>query len=512
MPPPAIYFGRLGASVVVVGGEEKAAAAWQAGYSALCPLLGESVLHARWCQWLIDGRAPKIILAHDHDDAGEKATKATIDKLIEMGCPKTRIARIRWDPHAAKGYDLNDVLRDGMDLSDLLGNAEPVMEPMSMWRLDMLAAYEPNPSDRLLADNILAKGEMLSVIGPPGAGKSRLIRWLGVAATTGRDWCGLETNCLGSRWLFFQNEDGVVRVRSDILPMVRGMNKSERDAVNDNIALLMPLKTGDRVLNLGIPGVIEKMRAEVLAHRPDVVVFDPMANMFSGESENDARQMLATISEMVEIVHAWSAETAGIIIHHAAPGRESAAKADGWDRGRYARGSTALYGSVRAQINIGVGGPDVDDALIIACGKNNNGRMFSKRAVRLDEHSKRYLVDPDFDWDAYKQSMRPPDKQRASASASASAPKTTTRANKGGRPSKQESIPDSSVLSLVKEIGQTSLVDAVEELSEIYDVSRKTAQRRIEMLADTGLINIDPADGILAARFLTRSEEVSLEL
>ena len=40
MPPPAIYFGRLGASVVVVGGEEKAAAAWQAGYSALCPLLG----------------------------------------------------------------------------------------------------------------------------------------------------------------------------------------------------------------------------------------------------------------------------------------------------------------------------------------------------------------------------------------------------------------------------------------------------------------------------------------
>ena len=186
-------------------------------------------------------------------------------------------------------------------------------------------------------------------------------------------------------------------------------------------------------------------------------------------------------------------------------------KRTGWDRGRYARGSTALYGSVRAQINIGVGGPDVDDALIIACGKNNNGRMFSKRAVRLDEHSKRYLVDPDFDWDAYKQSMRPPDKQRASAKE----PKTTaaTATKKGaGRPSKQESIPDSSVLSLVKEIGQTSLVDAAEELSEIYDVSRKTAQRRIEMLADTGLINIDPADGILAARFLTRSEEVSLEL
>lgn len=123
---------------VIVGGEEKAAAARAAGYNVLAPLTGEKALANEWVEWVLapDPKAPRpirIILANDHDEPGRKANLDTARKLELAGFPADQIRVMAWPADAPSGFDLNDLAKaDGLEAVRLALEKAPVYQSVIM--------------------------------------------------------------------------------------------------------------------------------------------------------------------------------------------------------------------------------------------------------------------------------------------------------------------------------------------------------------------------------------------
>jgi hypothetical protein len=93
------------------------------------------------------------------------------------------------------------------------------------------------------------------------------------------------------------------------------------------------------------------------------------------------------------------------VVHHSLTGKAGASKAVGWDRGSYGRNSKVLHAWVRSQWNLAPADPDNESKLILACGKNNNGKPFGEIGVVYDEGFGIYWVDGEFDAETYREAI-----------------------------------------------------------------------------------------------------------
>jgi len=124
----ALIFQTEGKNVplVIVGGEEKALAAYVAGFSVLSPLFGEKALKNGWIKFLL-ACPQSLILANDNDKTGQKANVETAQILEEKGYDVSLIRLVKWPEGFDAGGDLNHVLKDsGIEgVRALLDNAKP---------------------------------------------------------------------------------------------------------------------------------------------------------------------------------------------------------------------------------------------------------------------------------------------------------------------------------------------------------------------------------------------------
>jgi hypothetical protein len=97
---------------------------------------------------------------------------------------------------------------------------------------------------------------------------------------------------------------------------------------------------------------------------------------------------------------------------HSLTGKAGASKAVGWDRGSYGRNSKVLHAWVRSQWNLAPADPDDESKLILACGKNNNGKPFEEIGVVYDEEVGVYRIDGDFDAERYREAIGADGKRR----------------------------------------------------------------------------------------------------
>ncbi len=88
--------------------------------------------------------------------------------------------------------------------------------------------------------------------------------------------------------------------------------------------------------------------------------------------------------------------------------------ARGWNgiAGATGRNSKALNAWVRSQWNLAPADPDDESKLILACGKNNNGKPFGEIGVVYDEEVGVYRIDGDFDAERYREAIGADGKRR----------------------------------------------------------------------------------------------------
>lgn len=306
--------------------------------------------------------------------------------------------------------DANDWLRAGMTGTDFLTRLESGRPKrtttLSLRTVAELRSMTFDDSDCYLGDRMLAAGQATSFLGPGGIGKSRMVLQLAVCCILGMPFLGLETRARGRRWLILQTENSNRRLRADLERLIRGLELGEESLRLLNRGLMFHTleQDHDALLDLGDPETADDVAAAVHDTDPDIVVLDPLNTFTSGDlnSDRDCRAVITAISRLVK---RGRPDRVPFVVHHSLTGKAGASKAVGWDRGSYGRNSKVLHAWVRSQWNLAPADADDETRLILACGKNNNGRPFDEIGVVYDEESGIYRVDEDFDGATYRASL-----------------------------------------------------------------------------------------------------------
>jgi replicative DNA helicase len=357
------------------------------GYLYVAQLLEAVPCSSAWAEW------GEIVRGH--------ACKRRV--LALMGTWKRRLAEA---PDARQAVEelaasLRELAEAGGDSGDL-----------PLWNLDDAAAYAAPAGEDIVGGGLLARGGLLLVVGPPGIGKSRLVKQLAMdlAAGTGSWLQGhFRLPSTPVRVLLLQLENGRRRVKVELERMVTCYSPAQQQAVRENYFEWAPETWRDRVLNLGAPASRASVARVLRRVSPEVVILDPWCNFSSAQNENDAAQVTEALGRIFGLLARNARpDVALILVHHARSGRAGLAAAAGWDAGAYARGSKSLTAAARAQLNLAPGTQTCGDVLVLGCGKINDGPRFARLGVRLDGATMRYSPDPDFDLEAWESELGAP--------------------------------------------------------------------------------------------------------
>jgi archaellum biogenesis ATPase FlaH len=298
--------------------------------------------------------------------------------------------------------DKAEVIADGVKhaLSELDGEHS---EHLSIRTPDEILALPQNDLDNLLGDRLLAKGQLLTILGPGGVGKSRLLLQLAVMSITGRPFIGLETHAEGLRWLIFQTENGNRRLQSD-LAHLRDAVGQDWQIVNESLFIHTLETDRDGWLSLESEANQTRIATAIRRHSADVVGFDPLNQICIGDPNKDM-DMAATCQAIMRLSRAGNPLRSPIVLHHALTGRAGASRAFGLERASYGRNSKVLQAWTRGQINVAPVSEDNNDTLAVACGKCSNGKEFPPFAIRLNPATMIYEVAPDVDLDAWREDV-----------------------------------------------------------------------------------------------------------
>ncbi len=465
--------------VCVVSGEEKALAAVMAGYVALSLLNGEHALPPEWCNVLKNTSTRRIVLANDNDDAGRNANQKTAEALEAVGIDPESIYIINWEGYG-EGADLNDILKthDVASLRHVLDAAPAYkvnpIQPLDLWDIDRLFAYQIDETENILDDSLISAGELALLIGPSGIGKSRIAVQLIFDILLGTaSWLNtLPIHRHAMKILIIQTENSVKRLKFDFGKQMAGCSMAQRGIVNNLLRFHVPLTAEDRDLFLDDPANVQRLERTVRLHKPDLILLDPYGDLFAGDNENDAMQARRTAKAIFHVSQAYSPKTAILLVHHSRAGREAASGSVGWDRQAYGRGSKALVSIARSQINVAPGDEE-NNHLIISCGMNNNGREFAPFAVRLDQASMRYYRDDDFSIEQWREEISSKKGRRQSAE------------GKKDKPLMDKSMVLQRLPLTGEEIQAKSVVS---EICETHFLSPSTVNRLIRELTESGEI------------------------
>jgi len=364
--------------------------------------------HAAKLETILQGAKGRIAVVEQNDPPRPDG-KPTGNTIWKEKVAKLKAGMCFTAPPAEQ-KDLNDWLKAGMDGGDFLDvvmKAQPIRTTkLSMRGVSELLGMKFDDSDCYLGDRVLAAGQPTSFLGPGGIGKSRMVLQLAVCCILGAEFLGLATRARGKKWLILQTENSNRRIRSDLDKLVKGFELDDHAIrLLDKSLVFHTIETDeDALLDLSEPSAFENVEAAVFDTNPDFVVLDPLNTFTSGDlnSDRDCRAVLMMISRAVK---KGNPNRIPFIVHHSLTGKAGASKAVGWDKGSYGRNSKVLHAWVRSQWNLAPADPEDETKLILACGKNNNGRPFEEIGIVLDEKTGIYRVDEDFDAATYREAI-----------------------------------------------------------------------------------------------------------
>lgn len=279
---------------------------------------------------------------------------------------------------------------------------EAAITPLTVWRPSQFLAWEEPPGSHFLLPAYVTRGQLTTIIGQGGLGKSRLAGlWLPVCQITGRDWCGLQTGGDPQKWLVLGDENSLSRIKADLTKILANLTPKERDLVEELLRIQAIISLEDTDLSLEDVITRARIRATIEAERPGGVIVDPLGNFASGDIAKP-HEMKEAVRLLTSTIRSGAPDAAIVSLHHARTGRANIAQGVGWDAANFATGGKTLFAAARCQMNLMPGQADDDTRLVLSCAKANNCERFTPRGLIFEPISFVYKVDPDFDVDLWQ--------------------------------------------------------------------------------------------------------------
>ena len=265
-----------------------------------------------------------------------------------------------------------------------------------------ILAMEVDESGYYLQNGLFTKGNPLTLVGPSEVGKTRFLYQFAACIITGREFLGMPVRAQPDMtWLIFQTENHLARLIND-----GGSLKSwlgpDWSTVDKHIIIHTLEHEHDFICDIADHGTQSLLGSAILDYKAAAVVFDPLQDFAWGNLNTD-HAMRTTCQALAEFSRAGNPQASPVIIHHSLTGKQGIKKAVGFERASYGRGSKALHGWTRGQINLAPANSEGGDRIVVACGKNSNGRPFETCIAKLNPQTMIYEVDQDYtvaDWHA----------------------------------------------------------------------------------------------------------------
>ena len=287
--PETLDANSAGRTIYVLEGEKCVDALVCLGLDATCNPMGAGA--GKWLhehsETLRGARAVRVLA--DNDRQGEAHAQAVAQALHLAGVVDLRLVRFpgQTKPDGTAGGDVADWLEAHASiplearrtaLLDLI-EAAPAWTPEEEKPEPGLAAHELRPVEYLdleadappvvwILPGWLARGDVAILAAKPYTGKSTLAAALGIAVATGCEWCGIQPTETGVV-LHFDEEQGTGTV----------LRLFQKLGVRNHPNLKVASSQG---MMLGTPEGLKRLEAQIAEHRPALVVFDTVAQVFAG--------------------------------------------------------------------------------------------------------------------------------------------------------------------------------------------------------------------------------------
>lgn len=218
------------------------------------------------------------------------------------------------------------------------GPAQPAAKIKTASFLELLEDEEPDPPE-YIEPNFLGQGNFCLIAGPPKAQKSFLLTEMLTACATGGSFLGGTCTVPKPLKVFYLQAEMGRKLLKKRFKMRTFLTPEQKAMLGENLIV-----TERFHMLLDEAGVT--MAAEIIRDRfpdgPDIIAIDPLANLFDGESEDRAPEVMAFLTQRVDTLRRMVNPLAAIVmVHHS-----SKKNAEDMNRDPFVaiRGSGALRG------------------------------------------------------------------------------------------------------------------------------------------------------------------------
>lgn len=246
-------------------------------------------------------------------------------QIVREYAAKRRLAQL--------GHDVATAAFNGHSSGEILGQLRQTLDSLELRDDATVLAVDavdlcqrtPAPEPGLVV-GILERRSLAALGGAPKLGKTALVFDLVLSGLVSQTWLGFDTRLESA--LVFQAELPPPQIGARI-----------RVRLQDFTAPLLPGRlhvVSDRTLRLDDPAEHGRIRRLVDAHRPALVVFDPLARFMIG-NENATQDMGRVVAFLDRLIQDFRVSV--LLVHHT--GKPS--KDDPREGGQRLRGSSALF-------------------------------------------------------------------------------------------------------------------------------------------------------------------------
>lgn len=297
--------------IVLVEGEKAADALISLGYNATTAMGGAHAPLNRTDWTALKGK--RVIVWPDADDAGAKYQREVVPYLKQFNCA---VETVTPPDDVKRGWDADDAVTEGRDVKAIIDNAR-TEKPSAIRTLRFDSIFNDNRPDEpdLIGPGLLGPAEILLIAGPPKSMKSMLLQDMLVSAALGRDFLSGSFKTAQPRscyWLQAEMTYKLLkkRVKAEQFTDAELELLSKNLAISDRFSILLD-ENGEREVAEAITDTFENSP-------PDIIAFDPLANMFDGDSENDNAEMMRFLRSRIEGVRRRVSNRSAIaLVHHA---------------------------------------------------------------------------------------------------------------------------------------------------------------------------------------------------
>lgn len=217
-----------------------------------------------------------------------------------------------------EGFDVEEITPEDFSQAraDAKKPAGPIGPIKTLSLVDLMDDDSPEEPDYISPD-FLGAGNFCLIAGPPKAQKSFLLTEMLIACATGTSFLGGRFTVTRPLKVFYLQAEMNRKLLRRRAKMMAFLDDEQKQLLHANLVVTERLTM--QLTEEGAKAAIEAMKGAFPDGGPDIIAIDPLANLFDGDNEDKAPEIMRFLTQRLEVIRrAVNPLAAIVLVHHSA--------------------------------------------------------------------------------------------------------------------------------------------------------------------------------------------------